>query len=481
MTTPTANYSLPGVTVSIGDFGLRISAPLPGTKLTIIGRTTSTLGGAANINEPYLIESFPTAIEALKDADGTDSELSKALEKAVEAGAQNVEVVICSQTSEYGTENDRWDALKESLNQLKEHPMDWIVSDNAYADATGLSGTDSDSESRTNYIRMFGDFCYRATAIGNTTRAVVGLKPLLETADDEGWSVAPTSEPQQLFDYPTLAQINEWPYHVRGEDNSSSGLYNHSAETELTGHVLGSVEASPGVIHPGYDGWARDTDGSIATDHLGNYVDGGRAVTVFGAVARQALSSTRTRAATLNYGGEYSENTNGAVAFAALMTQLEPGQSATNRQIPSILQPRTIPSSFATAMLNARVCTMVSRSGGFVVSKGITAAHNAGQYTRSDFVNITSYDTIILAVDIAKAIVERYIGKQSAPEIINAMQNELDQGLHYLVQANLASRVTASILQTRDQQILGDLDIELDIVPYGEINTVNFRGLLHRE
>lgn len=482
MTTPTATYSLPGSTVSIGDYGLRISAPLPGPKLTLVGRTTSTLGGTADLHEPYLIQSFPTAIEALKDADGTDSELSVALEKAVEAGAQHVEVVICSQTSAYGTENDRWDAIKASLNALKEHPMDWIISDEAYVDATSLSGTDGDSESRTDYRRMFGDFCYRATAIGNTVRAVVGLKPLLQTAYDESWTVAPTSSPGQvLFDYPTLSQVNEWPYHVRGEDNSTNGLKNHSAESELTGYVSGSVQSAPGVISASYDGWARDTDGSIATDHLGNNVDGGRAVTVFGAVCRQVLSSTRTRAALYGYGGEVSENTNGAVAFAAFMTTLNPGQSATNRQIPSIVQPRTIPASFGSAMLNARVATMVSRTTGFVVSKGITGAHNAGPYTKSDFTNLTSYDTVILAVDIAKSIVERYIGKQSAPEIINAMQYELDNGLHFLVQSNLAERVTASIIQTRDQQILGDLDVELDIVPYGEISTINFRALLHRE
>jgi methyl coenzyme M reductase alpha subunit len=132
-------------------------------------------------------------------------------------------------------------------------------------------------------------------------------------------------------------------------------------------------------------------------------------------------------------------------------------------------------------MLNARVATMVSRTTGFVVSKGITGAHNAGAYTRSDFVNGTTYDVVLLAVDIAKNAVEKYIGKQSAPEIINAMQNDLNQSLQYLVNSSLASRVTSSVIQTRDQQILGDMDIELDIVPYGEISTINFRALLHRE
>jgi hypothetical protein len=478
MTTPSANYSLPGVTVSIGDFGLRISAPLPGPKLTLIGATTSTLGGSVDLNEPYLIQSFPTAIVALKNADGTDSELSLAVEKAVEAGADHVEIVICSDSSSYTNENARWDSLKASLTSLKHHPLDWVISDNAWFDATGLTGTGPDGEARTDYRRMFGDFCHRATAIGNTVRAVVGMKPLLKVALDETWSVAPTSQNQVDFDYPTLSQVNEYEYHVRGENGV---LENHSAETTLTGHVQGSVEASPGVIHPAYDGWAKDDDGSQAYDHLGNKVDGGRAITIFGGICRQALSSTRTRAAQQGYGGETSQNTNGAVAFAAALTKLQPGESITNKTIPSILPARSIPASLATALLNARICTMVNRTNGFVVSKGITAAHNAGPYTKSDFTNISTYDVVILAVDISKARVEKYIGKQSAPEIINAMQNELDQGLHTLIQAGLASRVTASIIQTRDQQILGDLDIELDIVPYGEISTINFRALLHRE
>lgn len=478
MPTPSANYSLPGVTVSIGDFGLRISAPLPGPKLTIIGQTTATLGGEVNLNEPYLVQSFPTAIVALKNANGTDSELSLALEKAVEAGADHVEVVICSDSSDYTNENARWDRIKAALADLKQHPLDWVISDKAYGDATSLSGTDPDGETRTSYIRMFGDFCHRATAIGNTVRSVVGLKPLLQLAKDEGWSVAPTSDINATFEYPTLAQVNEYEHHING---AVGVLKDHSAETTLSGHVYGSIEASPGMIHPSYDGWAKDEDGSQAYDHLGNRVDGGRAVTVVGIIGRQALSSTRTRAAQQGFAGETSQNVNGAMAIAALLTKQQPGESITNKPVPSIIPARNISSSVATALLNARILTMVNRTNGFVVSKGITAAHNAGQYTKSDYSNITTYDVVILAIDVAKLKVEKYIGKQSEPEIINAMQNDLDQGLHTLIQAGLASRVTASIIQTRDQQILGDMDIELDIVPYGEISTINFRALLHRE
>lgn len=480
MTTPSANYSLPGVDVDIGDLGLRVSAPVPGPKLTIIGVTDSTLSGAGNVNEPYLIQSFPTAIQALKNTDGTDSELSHALEKAVEAGAQHVEVVITAQATSFATENDRWDALAASLKALKAHPMDIVVSDKAYADAKGLSGTDPNGESRTNYIRMFGDFCYRSTKIGNTTKAVVGAMPLLEIANLENWSAAPTSRAGELFNTPTLAQLNEWPYHFRGENNSSTGLHDHSSETELTGFVSGSVEGSPGVISGTYDGWARTEAGVIATDHLGNNVDGGRAVSVVAMPVRQTLSSTRTRAAKLNQGTQFTENTNGAVAYAAMLTTLKPGDSPTNRPVRSLVPARSIPRDFATDLNNLRIVTAVSRDSGLIVSKGVTAAHNAGVNTKSDFSNYTSFETVILAVDIARVVVNPYIGKQSAPEIINALQNELDQALNTLVNKNLASRVTATIIQTRDDQILGNLDVELDIVPYGEIDNINFRALLSR-
>ena len=478
MPTPTADYDLPGVSVDIADFGLRVAAPLPGPKLTLFGATTATLGGAVQINEPYLIQSFPSAIAALKNADGSDSELSKAVEKAVEAGAQHVEVVIVAQTSEYATENARWDALKASFVNLKEHPMDVVHSDEAYADVEGLSGTDVDGESRTDYKRLFGDFCYRATKVGNTVRAVVGLTPLLQVAKDESWTVAPTSDAEVLFATPTLAQVNEWVEHIEGNVGT---LDDHSTHAAMEGYVYGSIEQSAGVISTSYDGWAREESGSIATDYLGNNVDGMRAVTVFGAVAKQALSSTRTRAATMGYAGQFSENTNGATAYAGFLTTLNAGETPTNKTIRSLSPARSIPVTFASNFLNLRIATMVQRSTGFVVSKGITGAHNASAYTRSDFVNWSAYDTVILAIDVAKNAVEPYIGKYSAAEVINAMQNDLDNALHALVAFGMAKRVTASIVQTRDQQILGNLDIELDIVPTGEIDNIQFRAMLHRE
>lgn len=486
MTTPTSNYNLSRTTVDIADQALKIARKIPSVKLTLIGQVEDpstdllTADGFA-CHEPYDIASIGAAVALFKNADGTDSEVSLMIEQAAAAGHKNIQVVVCK-TSDYADENARWDALKSSFANIKHGQLDWIYSEKAYADATGLSGTDADGDSRDSYYNLFGNFCHRATKIGNTTRAVVGLKPLLEVANDENWVGAPTSEPEELFAVPKLKEIMEWPKHVKGVDNSSAGLKNHSAETELTGYVLGSVEAQEGVIHPGYTGWAKDEDGTTAEDWTGEPVDGLRAVTVFGAPARQILASTRLRAAEKGYSGQLSQNTNGACAFAAALAGLKRGEIITGKTIPSLIAARTTPYSFAEEMLNARVATMyTSGNNNFVVSAGITGAHNASLYTRSDYVKISTYDIMISAVDICKTIADRYLNKFSNPELLAQLDVELNEGLRTLSKAGILKDAEVVIIQDQEQEILGQLDIEIGIRPYYEINEIRFRTTLKKD
>ena len=478
MASPTANYNLPGATIDIADLGLRIAAPLPGPKLTLFGSTTSTLGGNLQINEPFEVSSFPAAIQAVKNADGTDSELSKALEAAVEAGAKRVEMIVVAQTSEYASANARWDALATAYRELKDYQMDHVHPCDAYADEEGLSGSDAYGESRTTFWNQLINFCHRATVVGNTVRGYIGLKPIMKLARDEAWSVAPTTDAEELFTYPTVAQLNEYADHIEG---IAGTLDSHVADTALDGYLEGSVEQSPGVLSSAYTGWARDEDGSIAVDSKGQDVDGGRYVSMIGIIARQILSSTRTRAAINDFGGEFSENTNGATAYAAFCASLQPNQSPTNKPIQSLVAPRSIPSEVARRLMNARIVTMATRSNGFVVVKGVLGAHNAGPYTRSDFVLWSTFNIIITALDLARDKALHYIGQQSSAEILNALQNDVDTALNTLVQWGLARKVASSIIQTRDQEILGNLDIEINIVPTLEITNIQFRAMLHRD
>jgi len=481
MVTPSTSYSLPGVNVSIADFGLRISPPLPGKRLTLIGLTSGTLGGDAQVNEPYSVADVALAVAGLKNADGTHSDLSLAVEQAAAAGADNIEVVISALTSSYATENDHWDALAASYAALRSHPMDLVHPVAVYVDDTSLSGTDPYSDDRTiGYGRQLANFCYRASVVGNSVQGVIGLKPLMKLARDEGWAGAPATDAAELFDKPSLAFVNEWSPHVRVINNAATGLKDHSSETELVGFISGSLEESAGVISTNYTWYAQDETPATAVDHLGQNIDGGRAVVVFGSVSRQISDSIPELAATYNKAGNISINTNGAVAYAALLSQLEADESPTGKTIPSLIAARDIPESFAIDMLNNRVATMVNKTTGYVVSKGITAAHNAGSFTRSDFVNWTTYSIVLAAIDLCKLAAEPFIGKQSSPAVLNAMKVAITQNLQVLKDRQAVGRATPTIVQTQDQAILGNLDVILDIAIYGEISTINVRAALSR-
>lgn len=476
MAAPDSDYNLPGVSTTIADGGLKIAAPIPGRKLTIYGATTSDADDLP-LHEPIAVKSVGLAVAGLKNADGTHSELSLAVEMAVAAGARNIEVVVIANTSEFATANARWDALATAFRATKTSPLDVVIPVGAYADETGLSGTDAYGDDRTDFRRQLQNFAFRATKDGNTVRGVVGIKPLLELANDENWTGAPTTTAEELFEIPTLAQVNEWIEHVNIENGT---LHDHSSETELSGFLDGSNEESPGVVSSTYDGWAIDEDQTTAVDHLGNNVDGGRAVAVFGAVCRQVIPSAASLAAQNGYGGVRSINTNGAVAYAALLSTLRPEESPTNKTIPSILAPRTIPESFGRAFLNARIVTMVNRTLGFVVTKGITAAYNASRYTRSDYVMWTTYGITIEAVDLCKLAVEPYIGKQSSPAILNAMKVAIDSNLKSLQEIGAVQGIEAHIIQLSDDSVIGELDVELDIKVFGEISNINVRAALSR-
>ena len=478
MPTPTASYNIPSVNVSIADFGLRLSPPVPGKKLTLIGRTTATLNNTLIVNEPYQVADVGIGVNGLKNTDGTHSELSLAVEQAAAAGADNIEVIVCSQTSDYATVNDRWDALAACYKNIAAHPMDTVHPVDTWVDVSGLSGSDSVyTETRSNFGKQLANFCYRASKAGNSVQGVIGLKPLLQVAKDESWSSATTSDPQVKFATPTLAQLNEWVSHVR---SLSGTLKDHSAETVMSNYVYGSVEDSPGVISSSYDWYAKETDGTTGKDHLGNKVDGGRAICVFGSVSRQLSDSIPDLAAKNGYAGTLSINTNGAVAYAALLSTLLPDVSPGNQTITSLIPARDIPQQFAVDMLNSRVVTMVNRTTGYVVSDGITSAFNAGKYTRSDYVNWTTYSIVLAAIDLCKLAAEPYLNKPASPAILNAMKNQIDRNLDVLKARQAVARITSTLIQSADQNIIGDLDVMLDIAIYGELKSINVKASLSR-
>jgi hypothetical protein len=470
----TNNEVLPGVSVDIADQRLRVTPSAPGPKLTILGTTTSL---ALAVNEPVAIDNTAKGLRLLRHTDGSPSELSLAVAEAIAAGAQNIEVIkistVSGEVSSALTANARFDALEAAYDLLKIHDVDVVVPVSAWLDETGLSGTSTGGLTRSRgYGRQLADFCFNATRQGNSCIGVIGVRPLMSTARIESWTGAPSDLAGEFFDEPSLAYIQEWVKHLRSE----SGTYvNHTSETALDGYLAGSEEASYGVISTSYDLWARmDTNDSIAVDRNGVNVDGGGFISVTAMAVRARNDETQNLANKYSEPAQTSYNalSAGAVGYAALITRLSPEVATTNKTISGYVPARRMPASLAEDLLQARMVTLLDRSGASVVSSGVTGAHNGSDYTRSDFVRLTTRRITDAAVSLVKFQGDRFLGLPITAAHVNALEQAIATALDKMKPSGAVRSYTLDITSTADEQVLGEVSVELTLAVGHELRKI---------
>jgi hypothetical protein len=469
--------TLPGVTVGIADKQLRVSPTATGPKVTVLGTTTSL---QLEVGEPILVTDAASDIRRLRHTDDTPSELSLAVAELLRVGAPVVEVVKIGTTGLAGPidPNVRFDLLEATYANLKYHDVDFVVPVDAYADETGLSGSSPDGQSRDiGFRRQLGNFCYQATKLWNSCYGSIGVKPLNRTAKAESWAGAYSAEADLLFEDPSIAHVREWVKHLRAEAGT---LKDHSAETMLAGHIAGSTETAPGQISGSYDGWAQEEDGSGAVDRYNESVDGGAYIAITAMLARIRTQETQNLANKHNVPEQTSQHvlSSGAVAYAGLLAKLPPEVGATNQPIQGLIPSRKMAQSLAADLVQVRMVTMVDRSGAFVVSKGVSAAHNGGPYTKSDF-TLTSTMRITQAMtDIVRTRSQRFIGRPIVPTNVAAMSAEIRAGLESMQPSGAIRTFEFFVRSSPDDQVLGRAVVEVQAQVGMELTDItNYIGL----
>lgn len=479
--------ALPGVRSWIADGQLRIPPTKSGPKLIILGTTTNT--GLPKL-EPIAIADHDSGVAACRHLNGDPSELSVALDEALLAGAQNIEVVVIEHTSgelDAYTANNRWDDLRPAYDALRAHPVDFVHPVGAYLDDGGLSSTGEVGETRTNFGRQLADWCYLATSEGNPCFGVIGLQPITRVARLESWTSGPADLSGEFFDTPTRDHVTEWMYHLTGSDNGDD----HSAE-ELTtsGYLAGSSEESAGVVSTTYDFWARDTSGSIATDQFGGYVDGGSLFAPVAGLCRIGGSETKKLAAKYGATDKTTRNTNGAAAFAAKLTQLDPHVGSTNKVVQGLSPARQFNraqiahiTGSETGTERTRLTTLYggtpgryvmfyNNRRGYVVVKGDTGAYNASDFTRSDYVFITTRLIVHSILDQVGRAAEPYIGEANNEVNRSALDEAVDAVLNAMKKAGALRGYISQVRSTPYEQVLGRVNIYLKLVPAFEIREI---------
>ncbi len=471
--------ALPGIAAVIADGRLRVSPELSGQKVTILGTSTAT---GLTLLEPYSVTNGKLAIAALEHASGDPSELSMAVEEALLAGCQNLEVVQIAQDSgelAAYTASTRWDDLKDAYDALRAHEVDILHPAGAYIDETGLTGNDEAGAPRDNFAKQLADFCHRATVDdANTSIGVIGTKPINFLAAAESWTSAYSATGDLLFEVPSRVHLNEWVYHLTG---SSSGDDHSSEVLTSSGFLAGSAEETTGIVSSSYDFWARNDSDVIATDQFGTKVDGGGYLSVVAGACRRAGPSVTKLAAKYGKTTFVTMNTNAAAAYAGFVSTLDSMVGTTNRTIPGILRARELTRSAAVSILDKRFVTFLTRPSGYVVIKGVTGAYNASDFTRSDFNMLSTRRITNACLDLVARAAEPFIGLPNNEANRNAMNAAIDTSLNSYQRLGGIQRFTFRLESTPDMQVLGKVYVYLTIVPAFEITNVTVYISLAKE
>ena len=497
--------SLPTVNVTINDFGLRISQiPTPGPKVTIIGGA-QLAGGTIPMNEPLTIDNLGTAMRALRNSGGSPSELTLAIEEAVGAGATNVEVVVTDTSvatpftgsAPIAHYSGLYAKLATTYDTLIHHDVDIVYLAGAYADgaATGTNGSTATSALGVDesFAAQLAEFCYRQTKESNSAFGVIGCTPLPTVAKDLDWqeaSVATVSAYTGVngawFMTPSLALVAEYTNYLV-HDSGDNTIYGGATNSSYVGapflndawndYLFGSVKGTdPLLPHSAYSNLMQPSDlgGSVgALDADGNKVDGGAYISVVAGLAKSFGSEASKMAATHAASAVNFVNSNGAAAFAGALSQMAPHIGMTNKPLNPLSQSRALGATQAKKLLNHRIITLLQKPGGYVVTSGITGAFNAGVNSRSDFVRITTTRTTQAMAEVVRLAGEAFIGKPISGPFLAALDSSIDTSLQRAIASGAVRSYDFSISSTPDQQVLGEVTINLSMVPAFELVTIN--------
>lgn len=502
---------LPGINVVLNDLGLKIAPPPAGPKVMLLGVTSNT---GIPVKEPYTVSSVEKAINSLYFTGAAvgknyPGELALAVEEASQAGAQNIEIMVISHkvgqslddyVSPTGHQTGRFLDLSGAYDVLKNRDVDVVVPVGAYIDVTGLTAGD-------NFGKQLADFCYQVTADENAAHGVIGAAPPMwwalhhgsgrftgstvtngNTIAEELVSIDRaqfnTGMKHVYFGSPSSTLVDAWiDYHTADLGGVNVGT-NLTIDTVYAAYLSGSYDSSHNRFAQAansnqldsayFSNWqASDRDGNLAVDGRGVKVDAGAYLSVMNVPLK--VNSTQASTLAANFGAALSNGsymTDGVAAYAGLVNSLAPHSATTNKFMPGVFPLKHLSRTQANRLVGLRKVTMYQRSKGFVVAKDVTGAHNVNRYLRSDYVLLTTVRIVQTAVDLIRSVAEDYIGEPNNAPQMNALNNEIDQVL-LSMKGQALNAYDFVIKSTPEQRVLGELDIDLTLVPAFEITNIN--------
>ena len=170
--------------------------------------------------------------------------------------------------------------------------------------------------------------------------------------------------------------------------------------------------------------------------------------------------------------GEYV--TNGASAYAGYTSALPAAEATTNKQIPNIRGLRyRLSEAQHNQLIGGRYVTFDQeylRNGTtrIIVKDGVTSALPTSDYQRLSTVRITH-----ATVQVVREVARKYIGMPGGLAQRNALSTDIQGALNKLKDSGVLQDFEFNIYSSAKDRVLGNIFIQLNLVPQFETRTIN--------
>ena len=310
------------------------------------------------------------------------------------------------------------------------------------ADADGVALTASDFH-EVNYAYQLANFCHNATDKWQFVIGVISFKA------PTGFSLsALASWVGKLPTYATnpITQIQ----YIAGPAKNGNGMLGNKF---LAGQDDWRAGAVAGGMIATDDGFL---DGTELVDAEGNVVDIGKYISVCGAVA---IHSNNYQSTGYISGIEAS--------YAGFIASLAPQSAPTNKAVKGLRLVRDLKARKLDDLAGVRIVSLTNKPKGVVITDAPTAARPTSNYTRLSTVRIVKS-----IVNTIRDEADPFLGEPNSPAQQQALKTILETALQSRVSDGSLRRFDIKVSSTPQQRVLGQLVIDLLLVPSFEVRFI---------
>jgi hypothetical protein len=224
--------------------------------------------------------------------------------------------------------------------------------------------------------------------------------------------------------------------------------------TGLPGHIVAGID---GLAYGGFIGTDSSwPDGAQQEDRNEHLIDIGKYISVVGAQGILANVTNPT---------SYAASCAGL--YGGFVASLAPNSAPTNKVISGVRLPFRISVSKLDDLAGLGYVMLQQKTKGIVVSDAPTASRPDSDYQRLSTVRIVK-----ATIDAIRNVSEPFLGEPITGARLAALETAINQALVKLQKLEYLQRFQALVSSTPTQQVQGQADVELILVPAFELRQI---------